>query len=109
MYYQSAMSGLLVPVKKTGQTSAKQTVETMLGSPGTDSLLSLLPPDTRILGVELDENGVLNIDLSREFTAIRKEEGQLKLLLRGLDLTCRGMAGVKRVRLLVEGQTYAIS
>ena len=107
VYYKTADTGLLVPVTKyVKNVEAETVVETMLGTPATDNVMSLFPWGTRILDVSLGEDGVLSLNFSKEFLELRENPYLENIVMKNIPITCKQVDGVKDVRVYVEGEEY---
>ena len=59
----------------------------------------------QLLGVSV-ENGVVTINFSREFTRIAERSDGGVQAMRALMMTCTRYPGIKKVKILVDGQPY---
>lgn len=108
VYYQTADSGLLVPVTKALRVLApEEVVQALLRAPNdTQALVGLFPKGTGLKSAELGDDGVLTLDFTRELLQIAETPEKEQRLLTGIALTCQQIEGVQSVRILVEGQEY---
>lgn len=108
MYFPAQDNRLLVPVSRMvyGEDDVATAVFEFLRGPKTDSGLETpLPEDVKLLGVSL-RDGVVTIEFSSEFTKIAEQHDGGVMAMRALMLTCLRYPGVKRVKILVDGQPY---
>lgn len=88
-----------------GVTTSAAVVSALLAGPTEKGLVSLMPKDTGLLDVRL-ENGVCYVNFSAAFTASAlKDDSQGALLLYSVVNTLGSLSGVEKVQLLVEGET----
>ena len=104
LYYVSAPSGMLVPVKEDAQ-GLGQSIQTMLAPPQDIQLSSMFPPDTSLLTLrQVDEKVQLNF--SREFSLIAEHpELEERALLALIDV-CERTTGCDTVEIYVDGERY---
>ena len=108
MYFPAQDGRLLVPVTRMiyGSDDVATAVFEFLRGPKEDSgLQTPLPEDARLLGVEV-KNGVVTINFSKEFAKIAEQSDGGMQAMRALELTCTRYPGVKRVKILVDGEPY---
>ena len=107
--YVPAQDGrLLVPVSRTVYSSddvATAVFEFLRGPKADSGLETPLPEDTQLLGVSV-KDGVVTINFSKEFTKIAERSDGGVQAMRALMLTCTRYPGVKRVKILVDGEPY---
>ncbi|MPM14932.1 hypothetical protein SDC9_61296 [bioreactor metagenome] len=88
-----------------GVTTSTAVVTALLAGPTGKGLVSLMPKDTGLLDVRL-ENGVCYVNFSAAFAASPlKDDPQGALLLYSVVNTLGSLSGVEKVQLLVEGET----
>ena len=61
--------------------------------------------DTQLLGVSVSD-GVVTINFSKSFTRIAEQSDGGVQAMRALMLTCTRYPGIKRVKILVDGEPY---
>jgi len=88
-----------------GVTTSAAVVSALLNGPTEEGLSSLMPKDTGLLDVRL-ENGVCYVNFSATFAASPlKDDPKGALLLYSVVNTLGSLSGVEKVQLLVEGET----
>ena len=106
LYFPSQTGRLLVPVTRPVFSVADPTtamVELARGPQADSGLERALPENCGIRSVTM-KNGVVTVDLTREFTdALQASDGG-KQTIRAILFTCGQFPGVSQVRMLVEGQ-----
>ena len=107
--YVPAQDGrLLVPVSRTvySEDDVATAVFEFLRGPKADSGLNEpLPEKAQLLGVDV-KDGVVTINFSRAFTQIAEQSDGGVQAMRALMLTCTRYPGIKKVKILVEGEPY---
>lgn len=108
MYFPAQDGRLLVPVTRMvyGSDDVATAVFEFLRGPKDDSgLQTPLPEEAQLLGVEV-KNGVVTINFSSEFKQIAEHSDGGVQAMRALMMTCTRYPGVKKVKILVEGEPY---
>ena len=108
LYFPAQDGRLLVPVSRTVYSSddvATAVFEFLRGPKADSGLETPLPEDTQLLGVSV-KNGVVTINFSKGFTQIAEQSDGGVQAMRALMLTCTRYPGVKRVKILVDGEPY---
>ena len=108
VFFPSQNGRLLVPVSRAVYSDEDVTtaVFEFLRGPRDDSGLSTpLPEDARLLGVEVKGSEV-TINFSKAFTQIAEQSDGGVQAMRALMLTCTRFPGIKKVRILVDGEPY---
>jgi len=108
MYFPAQDGRLLVPVSRSvsAQSDVATAVFEFLRGPKEDSGLETpLDGDVQLLGVSV-ENGVVTINFSREFTRIAERSDGGVQTMRALMMTCTRYPGIKKVKILVDGEPY---
>ena len=108
LYFPAQDGRLLVPVSRTVYSSddvATAVFEFLRGPRADSGLETPLPQETQLLGVSV-ENGVVTINFSEAFTKIAEQSDGGVQAMRALMLTCTRYPGVKRVKILVDGEPY---
>lgn len=106
LYFPSQSGRLLVPVTRMVYSDAdvSTAVLELAKGPQTDSGLErALPEGCGVRGVTM-KDGVVTIDLTRDFTQALEQTDGGKQAIRALLFTCSQFPGVKKVDVLVEGQ-----
>jgi len=110
MYFPAQDGRLLVPVSRTvnAQSDVATAVFEFLRGPKEDSGLETpLDSDVQLLGVEVS-GGVVTINFSREFTRIAEKSDGGVQAMRALMMTCTRYPGIKKVKILVDGEPYQV-
>ena len=108
LYFPAQDGRLLVPVSLTVYSSddVATAIFEFLRGPKADSGLEMpLPEDTQLLGVSV-KDGVVTINFSKSFTRIAEQSDGGVQAMRALMLTCTRYPGIKRVKILVDGEPY---
>ncbi|MGB9791055.1 MAG: GerMN domain-containing protein [Thermacetogeniaceae bacterium] len=109
LYFEDAGGRWLVPEsqeipKVTG--IARAALEALCRGPVSKDLRSSLPAGTQVRGVNVKPDGTCVVDLSREVTRIPDQEPKAEALaVAAIVNTLTEFPTVKRVQILVEGQT----
>ena len=108
IYFPAQDGRLLVPVSRTvySDDDVATAVFEFLRGPKADSGLSTpIPEDVQLLGVSV-QDGVATINFSKAFTKIAEQSDGGVQAMRALMLTCTRYPGVRKVKILVEGEPY---
>ena len=108
LYFPAQDGRLLVPVSRTVYSSddvATAVFEFLRGPKANSGLETPLPEDTQLLGVSV-KDGVVTINFSKSFTRIAEQSDGGVQAMRALMLTCTRYPGIKRVKILVDGEPY---
>ena len=108
LYFPAQDGRLLVPVSRTVYSSddvATAVFEFLRGPKADSGLETPLPEDTQLLGVSV-KDGVVTINFSKGFTQIAEQSDGGVQAMRALMLTCMRYPGIKRVKILVDGEPY---
>jgi germination protein M len=90
---------------------AKQALEYLVEDGPVSEILpngfrAVLPADTRVLGVKLEEDGTIIADFSREFSNYRKEDE--KRILQAITWTLTQFDKVKKVKIRINGHDQTV-
>lgn len=110
MYFPSQDGRLLVPVSRTvySEDDVATAVFEFLRGPKADSGLEApLDSDVQLLGVSVKE-GIVTINFSPEFTKIAEHSDGGVQAMRALMMTCTRYPGIKKVKILVDGEPYQL-
>lgn len=108
VYFPAQDGRLLVPVSRTvyENDDVATAVFEFLRGPKADSGLETPLPDTvQLLGVNV-ENGVVTINFSKDFTQIAEQSDGGVQAMRARMMTCTRYPGIKKVKILVDGEPY---
>jgi len=108
MYFPSQDERLLVPVSRTvySENDVATAVFEFLRGPKEDSGLDRpLDEDVQLLGVSV-KNGVVTINFTKDFTRIAERSDGGVQAMRALMMTCTRYPGIKKVKILVDGEPY---
>ena len=108
IYFPAQDGRLLVPVSRTvySDDDVATAVFEFLRGPKDDSGLNVpLPEDAQLLGVSV-KDGVVTINFSKAFTKIAEQSDGGVQAMRALMLTCTRYPGIKKVKILVDGEPY---
>lgn len=113
VYFQSTSSTLydyLIPVTRvtsSENSSLETTINELLKGPmDTDNMTIDIPPDTKLLGIQMDD-GVTYINFSKEFKNVANSEDSEEMVLKAIKLSAMQHPEVEDVEILVEGKTYS--
>ena len=110
MYFPAQDGRLLVPVSRTVYSDddvATAVFEFLRGPKADSGLETPLDSDVQLLGVSVD-GGVVTINFSREFTKIAEHSDAGVPALRALMRTCTRYPGIRKVKILVDGEPYQL-
>ncbi|MBQ6858619.1 MAG: GerMN domain-containing protein [Clostridia bacterium] len=108
MYFPAQDSRLLVPVSRTvySQDDVATAVFEFLRGPREDSgLQEPLDQDVQLLGISVSD-GVVTINFSEEFRKIAEHSDGGVQAMRALMMTCTRYPGIRKVKILVDGEPY---
>ena len=108
LYFPAQDGRLLVPVSRTVYSSddvATAVFEFLRGPKADSGLETPLPEDTQLLGVSV-KDGVVTINFSKSFTRIAEQSDGGVQAMRALMLTCTRYPGIRKVKILVDGEPY---
>lgn len=113
VFFQSTSSTLydyLIPVTRVTSSqnaSLETTINELLKGPmDTDNMTIDIPPDTKLLGIQMD-GGVTYINFSKEFNGIANSEDSEAMTIKAIKLSAMQHPEVEKVELLVEGKPYS--
>ena len=110
MYFPAQDGRLLVPVSRTvySDDDVATAVFEFLRGPKQDSGLETpLESDVQLLGVSV-KDGVVTINFTKEFTQIAERSDGGVQAMRALMMTCTRYPGIKKVKILVDGEPYQL-
>ena len=110
MYFPAQDGRLLVPVSRTvyAQDDIATAVFEFLRGPKADSGLETpLGDDVQLLGVSVAD-GVVTINFSKAFTKIAEQSDGGVQAMRALMMTCTRYPGIRKVKILVDGEPYPL-
>lgn len=108
MFFPAQDGRLLVPVSRTVYSDddvATAVFEFLRGPKADSGLETPLDADVQLLGVSVS-GGVVTINFSKEFTKIAERSDGGVQAMRGLMMTCTRYPGIRKVRILVDGEPY---
>ena len=108
MYFPAQDGRLLVPVSRTVYSDddvATAVFEFLRGPKADSGLETPLDADVQLLGVSVS-GGVVTINFSKEFTRIAERSDGGVQAMRALMMTCTRYPGIKKVKILVDGEPY---
>lgn len=108
VYFPAQDGRLLVPVSRTiyGSDDVATAVFEFLRGPKAESGLETpLPESAQLLGVSV-KDGVVTINFSGDFTKIAEQSDGGVQAMRALMMTCTRYPGIKKVKILVDGEPY---
>lgn len=110
MYFPAQDGRLLVPVSRTVYANddvATAVFEFLRGPKAESGLETPLGGDVQLLGVSV-KDGVVTINFSKEFTQIAEHSDGGVQAMRALMMTCTRYPGIKKVKILVDGEPYQL-
>lgn len=108
MYFPAQDGRLLVPVSRTVYSDddvATAVFEFLRGPKADSGLETPLDEDVQLLGVSVS-GGVVTINFSKEFTKIAERSDGGVQAMRALMMTCTRYPGIRKVKILVDGEPY---
>lgn len=108
VYFPAQDERLLVPVSRTvySEDDVATAVFEFLRGPKEDSGLDKpLGEDVQLLGVSV-KDGVVTINFTKDFTKIAEKSDGGVQAMRALMMTCTRYPGIKKVKILVDGEPY---
>ncbi len=107
LYYGDRTGNSLVSeerqIEKT-EGIARRTLQELLKGPENTDYISLFPEGTRLLDINIKEDGWCIVDLSSEVRQI-KDEQQEQLMIDSLTNTLGQFPTVRRISFMIDGQT----
>ncbi len=109
VFFESETSGCMVPVTRTVYSNADvdTAVLELLKGPKESGLLGCIPKGTGLISVR-QKDGVVVINMSKQFKAILDEADGGQAAIKALVLTCSQFPDVTEVKLQVEGEDFAL-
>ena len=110
MYFPAQDGRLLVPVSRTvySENDVATAVFEFLRGPRADSGLETpIDESVQLLGVSV-KNGVVTINFTKDFTKIAEQSDGGVQAMRALMMTCTRYPGIKKVKILVDGEPYQV-
>lgn len=112
VFFQSTSSSLydyLIPVTRvtSSENASLETAITELlkGPMDIDNMTIDIPPETKLLGIQMDK-GVTYINFSKEFKDLANSEESEDMVLRAVKMVAMQYAEVEEVEVLIEGKAY---
>lgn len=112
VFFQSTSSSLydyLIPVTRvtSAENASLETAinELLKGPMDIDNMTIDIPPETKLLGIQMDK-GVTYINFSKEFKALANSEESEDMVLRAIKLVAMQYPEIDEVEILVEGKAY---
>ena len=108
VYFPSQDGRLLVPVSRTVYSDddvATAVFEFLRGPKADSGLETPLDEDVQLLGVSV-KGGIVTINFSPEFTKIAEHSDGGVQAMRALMMTCTRYPGIRKVKILVDGEPY---
>ncbi len=109
VFFESEASGCMVPVTRTVFSNADvdTAVLELLKGPNESGLLGCIPKGTGLISVR-QKDGVVTINMSKEFKDILDTADGGQAAIKALVLTCSQFPDVKEVQLQVEGEPFTL-
>jgi len=110
MYFPAQDSRLLVPVSRTVYSDddvATAVFEFLRGPKNDSGLEEPLDQDVQLLGISVS-GGVVTINFSEEFKKIAEHSDGGVQAMRALMMTCTRYPGIRKVKILVDGEPYQL-
>jgi len=113
VFFQSTSSTLydyLIPVTRVTDSenvTLETTINELLKGPmDTDNMTIDIPPDTKLLGIQMND-GITYINFSKEFNDLANSEESEEMVLKAIKLSAMQHPEVEKVEILVEGKPYS--
>jgi germination protein M len=108
LYFQEEKGEAIVPVTKYigGKADPFAVMSELVKGPGCHGLVNLMPDGTKLLGIDIDKEGVASINFSNEFSGVNKEPDKEARLIKCISFSLRQFDNIKDVRILVNGSEY---
>lgn len=110
VFFESEASGCMVPVTRTvfSNEDVDTAVLELLKGPREDSgLAACIPKGVGLISVK-QSDGVVTINMSKEFQKVMEQADGGAAAVKALVLTCSQFEGVKEVKLQVEGKDFEL-
>ena len=109
VFFESESSGCMVPVTRTVFSNADvdTAVLELLKGPKEAGLLGCIPKGTGLISVK-QQDGVVTINMSKQFKEIMDAADGGQAAVKALVLTCSQFPDVTEVKLQVEGQPFTL-
>ena len=110
VFFESEVSGCMVPITRTvfSNEDIDTAVLELLKGPREDSgLAACIPKGVGLISVK-QSDGVVTINLSKEFQKVMEQADGGAAAVKALVLTCSQFEGVKEVKLQVEGKDFEL-
>ena len=110
VFFESEASGCMVPITRTvfSNEDIDTAVLELLKGPREDSgLAACIPKGVGLISVK-QSDGVVTINLSKEFQKVMEQADGGAAAVKALVLTCSQFEGVKEVKLQVEGKDFEL-
>lgn len=110
VFFESEASGCMVPITRTvfSNEDVDTAVLELLKGPREDSgLAGCIPKGVALISVK-QKDGVVTVNMSREFQKVVEQADGGAAAVKALVLTCSQFEGVKEVKLQVEGEEFRL-
>ena len=110
VFFESEVSGCMVPITRTvfSNEDIDTAVLELLKGPREDSgLAACIPKGVGLISVK-QSDGVVTINMSKEFQKVMEQADGGAAAVKALVLTCSQFEGVKEVKLQVEGKDFEL-
>ena len=110
VFFESEASGCMVPITRTvfSNEDIDTAVLELLKGPREDSgLAACIPKGVGLISVK-QSDGVVTINMSKEFQKVMEQADGGAAAVKALVLTCSQFEGVKEVKLQVEGKNFEL-
>ena len=110
VFFESEASGCMVPITRTvfSNEDVDTAVLELLKGPREDSgLAACIPKGVGLISVK-QSDGVVTINMSKEFQKVMEQADGGAAAVKALVLTCSQFEGVKEVKLQVEGKDFEL-
>ena len=110
VFFESEASGCMVPITRTvfSNEDIDTAVLELLKGPREDSgLAACIPKGVGLISVK-QSDGVVTINMSKEFQTVMEQADGGAAAVKALVLTCSQFEGVKEVKLQVEGKDFQL-
>ena len=110
VFFESEASGCMVPITRTvfsNEDIDKAVLELLKGPREDSGLAACIPKGVGLISVK-QSDGVVTINMSKEFQKVMEQADGGAAAVKALVLTCSQFEGVKEVKLQVEGKDFEL-
>lgn len=108
LYFENNGGNYLIPVTRLIENKATLdlAIQELLKGPREGAkLITNIPVGSKLLDVEL-KDGIATVNFSKEFNVLIQNQGNERMAIKSILLTCKQFPDVKEVKIKVEGKDY---